>query len=548
MHRSLLRNAAVLVALATVVACAEDPTSAIPEPSFASMVTDTIPTRAQEYPGSWANRPDSAVWNRAASADSTVLIGMRAPGRTRGTWRGNNLIRRDQWTQAQNAIREHPGVTVLYADSLRPFLLARVSGVEVVSSLRKLPFVDYVEPNRLNAPTGSPSVAADQCFSEGGSVQTTPLGNGDLVHPSFSVMRIPEAWRFSNGEGVTIGSIDTGVTPVQGELNENFASGESGGRWVSNHIYYTPGCGHGTRVASVIASPKNGTQTVGVAWKSNLATTMVANDVVSVNATDALWGVRRVGDQGARVIGIAMQFDNSSALADEIKAWYYQRDVFFVGAAGTGLKIRQVIFPAEMSEVFAVTGVDYNGETSLEWHPTSCSSCFYSWKVEVAGFVPQASLFLSPGQVVALKGSSVATATVTGVAALVRSRYPNWDRGQVWARMRASGAMYPSKDPEGRTGYGLINAFAAVGGFHGMHIEDEGIVYANSTTLVEAIPYGDGPFTYRWSNGQTTRTATYNTGACGSVLRVEATVTDTRDGTVHHRFRDVNVGGIRCFR
>ena len=57
-------------------------------------------------------------------------------------------------------------------------------------------------------------------------------------------------------------------------------------------------------------------------------------------------------------------------------------------------------------------------------------------------------------------GSSVATATTAGIAALVWSKYPSWTRAQVLTKLRQSGNFYPNKNSE--FGYGNINALAAV--------------------------------------------------------------------------------------
>ncbi len=57
-------------------------------------------------------------------------------------------------------------------------------------------------------------------------------------------------------------------------------------------------------------------------------------------------------------------------------------------------------------------------------------------------------------------GSSVATATTAGIAALVWSKNPTWTRDQVLTKMRQSASFYPTKNAE--FGYGNINAFLAV--------------------------------------------------------------------------------------
>ncbi|HFX18071.1 MAG TPA: serine protease, partial [Flavobacteriales bacterium] len=60
-------------------------------------------------------------------------------------------------------------------------------------------------------------------------------------------------------------------------------------------------------------------------------------------------------------------------------------------------------------------------------------------------------------------GSSVATASTAGIAALVWARYPSWSRAQVLDRLKRSAALYPYKNSD--FGYGNIDALKAVRGY-----------------------------------------------------------------------------------
>ena len=57
-------------------------------------------------------------------------------------------------------------------------------------------------------------------------------------------------------------------------------------------------------------------------------------------------------------------------------------------------------------------------------------------------------------------GSSVATATTAGIAALVWSKNPTWNRDQVLAKMRQSATYFPTRNSQ--YGFGNINASLAV--------------------------------------------------------------------------------------
>ena len=57
-------------------------------------------------------------------------------------------------------------------------------------------------------------------------------------------------------------------------------------------------------------------------------------------------------------------------------------------------------------------------------------------------------------------GSSVATATTAGIAALVWSKHPTWSRAQVLTKLKQSSEFYPNKNSS--FGYGNIDALQAV--------------------------------------------------------------------------------------
>ena len=64
------------------------------------------------------------------------------------------------------------------------------------------------------------------------------------------------------------------------------------------------------------------------------------------------------------------------------------------------------------------------------------------------------------GQTDYVGGSSVATATTAGIAALVWSRHPSWTKDQVLNKLKQSADFYPNKNSQ--YGYGNINALQAV--------------------------------------------------------------------------------------
>ena len=154
----------------------------------------------------------------------------------------------------------------------------------------------------------------------------------------------------------------------------------------------------------------------------------------------------------------------SNKVADGVY-YAYNRGKLLFAAAGTSLTWTNwwgVIFPATMSQTVAVTGVK-------EGYPlTRCSTCHDGSEVDF--IVPmqrrndngRTSLTLAmSGNVPAyVGGSSAATATTAGVAALVWATSPGSSRNTILNRLKNAASIYPSRDSN--FGWGMIDANYAV--------------------------------------------------------------------------------------
>ena len=134
-------------------------------------------------------------------------------------------------------------------------------------------------------------------------------------------------------------------------------------------------------------------------------------------------------------------------------------------AAGTSFSWTSgigVIFPATMSQTYAVTGV-------RDSYPlVKCNTCHQGSAVDFVMMMQRAAdtdrtaltLALYSDQPNYVGGSSCATASVAGIAALVFSNNPGATRSQVYNAMKVSSSFYPNKN--NNLGWGIIDAAAAV--------------------------------------------------------------------------------------
>ena len=134
------------------------------------------------------------------------------------------------------------------------------------------------------------------------------------------------------------------------------------------------------------------------------------------------------------------------------------RDVVVVAAAGNEARSQPGLtwYPAAYDGVLAVAGVDAAGQASAE-------SNRGAW-VDVAAPGEGLTATSAGGAgFVAVKGTSFATAVVSGVAALVRARYPDMPAAEVVRRIEAT-AVSATGGRDERTGAGIVDPYLALTG------------------------------------------------------------------------------------
>ncbi|MDN3677142.1 S8/S53 family peptidase [Flavobacterium paronense] len=448
----------------------------------------------------WRQADSYLIWSAVVNGNNVVTIGF-----------GNSKTNFERAKTSNNAklqndllaiIMKYENTTLdkilISADTDLNLMDVIISKQETIIALRESKYIRYIEPGdykylavreslkgpgvSTNSNVGTSSGCGYDSEILDAADYTTTTPNAKIPW-TFTQHNIPNAWNISTGSGVTIGIVDTGVSPNQSLLGANFNNGLSSGRTIQKNGVYvdsiwpwstgTDGvndlCGHGTSMASTAAAPRNDKGLpVGVAYNANLVTYRAAYNVV-LDGYQEQEGVKKAftalgNNTKVKIISMSMGYVFSvGKIEDAIKFAYGKGKLIFC-AAGTSTSFTTfvgVIFPAWMPETLAVTGVK-EGSTYQ-----ACSDCHTGSKVEftvamqraVSGnTVPVSSYYENLTDYIG--GSSVATATTAGIAALVWSKNPTWTRDQVLNKMRQSASLYPNKSAE--YGYGNVNAFLAV--------------------------------------------------------------------------------------
>jgi subtilisin family serine protease len=458
----------------------------------------------------WMEQSDELLYSALIQGDSILTIGYQPAELSQANSRiGLDEVKSPNWQTAASKIVGMISETLekngsptyrvrnqeIEIHEALPYLEVKITDFEVLQNLRKMKEVRYFEPvgyqfnyellnsnnpdARITSGSGCSNDPQSNLSSNDFSV-ITPNAKASWNYPQ---MGITQAWAQSTGAGVTVGVIDTGISPNQPLMGSSFNSGASSGRSILKFGTYKTGfwlwksydgpndqCGHGTAMAGVVASPRNSIgNAVGVAYNSNLITVRGTSDVI-VNTSDEKNGVAEalvlLGNRSdVKIISMSIGdvFSNSK-VADAVR-YAYNRGKLIFAAAGTSTSFTNwfgVIFPATMSETIAVTGVKEG--TGYQ----RCDTCHSGSKVEFTVVMERAGTNTKPLTVpnsgnnpATVGGSSVATATASGIAALVWAKNPGWTRDQVLAQLRSTSALFPTRNSQ--YGYGNLNAAAAVG-------------------------------------------------------------------------------------
>jgi type VII secretion-associated serine protease mycosin len=253
-------------------------------------------------------------------------------------------------------------------------------------------------------------------------------------------------WPITQGKGVTVAVLDTGVQADIPDLSgavlpgKNMTDGNDDAR-----VDKDPNFGHGTVMASLIAARGTGTGFVGVAPAAKIL------PVRTKSFDSMVSGIRYAADHGAKVINIS-QGATASCIPSLQQAVSYaiERDVVVVAAAGDeGDSTNGSSYPANCAGVVAVGAID---PTLKPWIKTQQQSY-----VAVAapglhvGGVAKSGQFGADGF-----GTSQASALTSAVVALVRSKFPNMSARQVVQQIITSAGDVGPKGRDDQTGYGLI--------------------------------------------------------------------------------------------
>jgi len=287
----------------------------------------------------------------------------------------------------------------------------------------------------------------------------------------------PTAWPVTQGSGVLVAVIDSGVRPDVSDLAGSVTSGPdlSG---VSTPTSDANWGMHGTWMASLIAGhghgPGGGDGISGVAPQAKILSIRVLpdkkdpgyshykNESSSRGQHALARAIRYAVAHQANVISMSLGYGASSRVVRAALQDATRHGVVVVASSGNsgtsasddGKAHAPYSFPADYPGVLGVAAVDRSGS------PAPFSSDNLSVQITAPGVkVPAQG---SDGQYWLVSGTSPACALTAGVAALIKSVYPHLAPALVIRAITISAQNQPKQGYDDRVGFGTLDAAVAL--------------------------------------------------------------------------------------
>ena len=268
---------------------------------------------------------------------------------------------------------------------------------------------------------------------------------------------LAKAHQYSEGSGVIVAVVDSGVDPTHADLAGNVLTGadvSSSGTVSGNG--HQDSLGHGTGIAGIVAGhghgPGHADGVLGIAPKAKILPVKDGESFGVGIAPAIRWAI----GHKAKVICIA-QGDLLSGSPPDLEQAVEaaeKADIVVVAGAGNEPLSTSVAYPAAYPGVVAAAGTDEHGNHAA---------------VSVTG--PQLVLAAPATDIVQPypnhkysvgTGTSLSTAIIAGAAALIRSRFPKLSATEVVHRLTATATDKGAPGRDDEYGYGLINIVAAL--------------------------------------------------------------------------------------
>jgi subtilisin family serine protease/PKD repeat protein len=365
---------------------------------------------------------------------------------------------------------------------------------EISNKLKQDSGIEYAEPNYIRKVQIIPN---DPYYSSRGSW-------GQSYDDLWGIKRIrcDMAWDISQGEGVVVAVIDTGADYNHPDLWDNvwvnpaivpdrnhdgkidlsdcdlngdhiiepseIVDNMFGWNFVSNGNNPMDDHGHGTHTSGTIAATgNNGIGVIGVSPRAKIMILKGLDQDGSGNDWTLAQCITYAADNGAKVLSNSWGGPGRSGLLADVFHYAYSKGCVAVAAAGNSSADDSDFTPANIDTVIAVAAVDpYDNLASFSNY--GMNVCVSAPGVDILSLRANGTDMYKDGiHIVADRyyrsnGTSMACPHVAGLAALIASRYPQYNNDQIKWLIKNSVDIAPVDEPIFPPGFGVINTLSSL--------------------------------------------------------------------------------------
>lgn len=316
---------------------------------------------------------------------------------------------------------------------------------------------------------GATAVLACVLASIPADAQTLGQEVRSLDMTQLNQVGVPSVWQESQGAGVTVGVLDTGVDGTVPDLAGVVTQGPDYTAGADPAGYQPPHL-HATCMASIIAGrgdgPSDSEGMIGVAPEAKILSVRVILDDsepgLSQFESNSRWqntvakGIDYAVNHGVKVINMSLGGDPDESERSAI-AYAITHGVVVVASAGnsgtSGGGYTPYTYPASFTGVISVAAVNSSG----------ARASFSDKNASVVVSAPGVDQICAvPGEYYLVYGTSPAAAFVSGIVALIRSKYPRLSPALVEQALVTSTTDRPAGGYNPSVGFGEVNASAAL--------------------------------------------------------------------------------------
>jgi thermitase len=328
---------------------------------------------------------------------------------------------------------------------------APANQAQALQALRSNPTVAYAEPNGImSIPQVLPGRATN--------APRTPVAYpNDAMFKDQYAHKMTESvkgWEIQKGRpDLVLAVVDTGIDLKHPDLAAKLTKGYD---MVDKDEDPMDGQGHGTHCASIAASlTHNEIGVAGYAPNVKVMPVRVLDNRGSGTWADVADGIMWAADNGAQVISLSLGGGSDAKVVADAVAHAIAKDSVVVAATGNGGNNRKS-YPAAYPGVVAVGATDSQDQRARfsqygEWVSVTAPG------VDILAAFPTYASGMPGKDYGAISGTSMATPAVAGLAALVRSQYPQLKQADVKKHIELTSDDRGDKGFDIYYGHGRIN-------------------------------------------------------------------------------------------